>query len=232
MSDIDLETMKAFLETDEGKALIAPIVEAEKQPLLTRRDELLAEKAKWKDKWTAYEELGDVETVRQLVAKAKQAPEKVEADPDLLDTLRTQLQEKDASLSQLKTNLVSTRVESELTDAIAKNKGIAELLKPALASRIKAGFDESGNINIEVYTRDGKKMYRPDESNATIADLVAELRNDEAFGRAFEGSGTTGSGTRGNQQRNTTGGVITDRSDPNFDSVKYMEWYARTGGKA
>lgn len=225
---LNVEQVKAFLESDEGKKLIDD-TDAVKS-LRNKRDELLNEKDKWKQKWTQYESLGDLETLKKaLEASTKNDKDKITVDPDLVESLKNQLTERDQALDLFKNNFIKSQVDSKIESAIVEAKGNSRLLKHIVQERIKTTLAEDGQVQIEVYTKDGKKMFRNDSSPASISDLIAELRDDEDLGIAFASSGANGSGSRPNTSK--VGGVILDRNDPNFDASKAMAWYARHGYK-
>lgn len=218
---------KAFLSTDEGKVLITPMIDEAKQPLLTNRDELLAEKDTLKKRFKAYEELGDVDVIKTQLAKLKEEPtsKKNEKSIEELEAhLRGELQSKEDKLNQFKNKFVADNVQAQLTQSIVSAKGVPELLGPVLKSRIEATFDDEKGVIITVLGKDGKKMYKNGEL-ATIEDLISEVKADEVYGRAFEGSGVSGSGTR--QGDGKAQSVILDPSDPNFSMHKAMAYYKR-----
>lgn len=123
---------------------------------------------------------------------------------DLTKTHTTALGELEAKANRYRQSIDTLMVRDNAVSAIAKHKGVAELLLPVITPRVRVtetdtGFaiqvlDENGNPEIAV--RDGKPV------PATIEDLVVKLKSHTVFGRAFEASGQTGSGARGS----TTGG--------------------------
>jgi len=226
---LDIEQVKAFLATEQGASLIED-TDAVKS-LRGKRDELLGEKDKWKQKWASYEALGDVETLRKALEQANKETKTPEntVDPDLVESLKTQIAERDNALELFKTNFVKSQVDSRIDSAIVEAKGNPRLLKHIVQERVKASLNDNGEVVVEVYTKDGKKMFRHDSSPATIADLVADLRNDEDLGIAFASSGANGAGTRSTTTK--AGGVILDRSHPDFDATKAMQYYQKHGFK-
>ena len=229
-NELNVEQVKAFLESDEGKKLIDD-TDAVKS-LRNKRDELLNEKDKWKQKWTQYESLGDLETLKKALESSTEKDkrdDKSTIDPDFVESLKKQLSERDQALDLFKNNFIKSQVDSKIESAIVEAKGNSRLLKHIVQERIKTTLAEDGQVQIEVYTKDGKKMFRNDSSPASISDLIAELRDDEDLGIAFASSGANGSGSRPNTSK--VGGVILDRNDPNFDASKAMAYYAKHGFK-
>lgn len=224
--EIDIEKVKEFLATDEGKTL----VEAHEvvQGIRSKRDELLGEKDKWRAKYEPYADLGTPEELRAALEKMKTTGKEKDdnVDNDLLENLRSQLAQRDEKLTRVEQNYVNSIVEAQIEATIAAAKGNPKLLKKVVSERVKATLNDDGKVVIEVFNRDGKKIYKNDESPGSIADIVEDLKSDEDYGIAFSGSGASGSGTRGSTTQRT-GGVITDRSDPNFDYSAYMKWASK-----
>ena len=224
---MNAEEVKAFLATDEGKALLNPIIDEAKQPLLTKRDELLGELSGHKEKVRKYEELGDVDTLAQALAKLKENSSDNNSNKsfeELEKHLRGEIQSREDKLNQFKHKFVADNVQAQLTQAIVAAKGVPELLGPVLKGRIEAAFDDEKGVVITVLGKDGKKMYRNGEP-ATIQDLINEVKADDVYGRAFEGSGASGSGTRASDTK--VNGIVLDPNDPNFSLAKAMQYYKR-----
>ena len=91
--------------------------------------------------------------------------------------------------------------------AIAAAKGVPELLPPHVQKHVKV--DE--NYNVQVVDAKGDPRVNGKGEPLSISDLIAEMKATEVYGRAFEGSGQSGSGMR---PTNGTGGTgITRRSE-------------------
>jgi DNA-binding transcriptional MerR regulator len=129
------------------------------------------------------------------------------------DKLRAQMNEKHAkelSTKEETINQMRRRLESELVDAkavsaIAAAKGVPDLLLPIVQRQVKV--DE--NFNVVVVDAKGDPRVNVKGEPLNITDLIAEMRASEIYGRAFEGSGQSGSGTRPSNGTGGTGGRIT-----------------------
>lgn len=87
-------------------------------------------------------------------------------------------------------------VDSVATAAIAEAKGSIELLLPHVKSSTRVKED-NGKFSVEVIDKDGNSRIADSKGGAmSIKGLIAEMRESETFGRAFEGDGVTGSGKR------------------------------------
>jgi hypothetical protein len=108
----------------------------------------------------------------------------------------TQLAEKDKSVSAMQQSLESYLIEAEAGRILAEAKGSAALLMPHIKSSVKV-FNEGGKYVVRVVDSEGDPRISAQTGTAmSIADLVNELKNHNEFGKAFDPSGTTGSGTR------------------------------------
>ena len=74
--------------------------------------------------------------------------------------------------------------------------------------------------NVEVRALDGVTLDIGKGEFLGIKDFVSEMRESEIFGRAFEGTGTTGSGTPANRGQTRPGSFILSREDAK-DPMKY-----------
>lgn len=86
-------------------------------------------------------------------------------------------------------------IDSQATSAIASNKGIPELLLPAIKSRTKVVKSAEGRFSSVVVDADGETRFNGKGDPMTIAELVIELKDDKTYGRAFEADVQGGGGT-------------------------------------
>lgn len=83
------------------------------------------------------------------------------------------------------------------TAAIAKAKGVPELLLPHVLNRLKV-VPNGDDYGLKVLGMDGNPMVsmrQGHHGDATVEELVELLKADATFGRAFEGAGSAGGGT-------------------------------------
>lgn len=152
-----------------------------------------------------------------LAAQAKLEEEKAEKAGEW-NKLRAQMNEKhEAALkaeaekaSRMRTTLERYLVDAAATSAIAAAKGVPELLLPHVQRHVKV-VEEDGDYVARVVDAKGDPRVNSKGEHMTISELVAEMRQSEVFGRAFEASGNTGSGK---QPGNGAGGAgATKKSD-------------------
>lgn len=121
------------------------------------------------------------------------------------DKLRAQMNEKHAAelkarddqLAKMRATLERYLVNSTATAEIAKLKGVPDLLLPHVQRNVRVEPD-GDDWRVKVVDAKGDERVNGKGEPLTIADLVAEMRQSEVFGRAFEASGKTGSGTPAN----------------------------------
>jgi hypothetical protein len=118
-------------------------------------------------------------------------------------------------------------VDSAAVTAIAAAKGVPELLLPHIRSAVKV-IEENGDYVVRVLDASGSPRVNGKGEFLTIKDMVGEMRQSEVFGRAFDGTGATGSGS--SQQRGGGGAKAITRTA--FDAMGQPErvTYIRGGG--
>ena len=118
------------------------------------------------------------------------------------------LKKKDETIGQMRARLEKELVDAQAVIAIAAAKGSTGLLLPHVKSHVKV----DDNYQVIVVDAKGDPRVNGKGEPLTIADLVTEMRGTEAYGRAFEGTGQSGSGAT---QANGVGaiGAVTKRSD-------------------
>lgn len=172
----------------------------------------------------------DPDAARDAIAKLAELSEidpKKEADKlaqTKFDGLKTQLEGKHAGeikareerIAKLAKNVSSLLIDSAATAALAEAKGSVDLLLPHIraASRVKEGDD---GFSVEIVGADGNARISTAAGNTgpmTIKELIAEMKSSEAFGRAFEASGASGSGAQGGGGRSAAKPGSTDLAGP------------------
>jgi hypothetical protein len=139
----------------------------------------------------------------------KQMNEKHEKD---VKELREKLTSKDGEIKVVKNSMEHYLVRAEATAAISGLKGEPVLLLPTVQKFTRV-VEENGEIAIQVVDSKGAARVDGKGNPLTISDLVAELKTDPVFGRAFESSGNSGSGMRPNGGSGGSGSSITKRGD-------------------
>jgi hypothetical protein len=225
---MDLEKIKEFLASDEAK----PILEEIKAPVVSKNNELLSELAQLKELKKSLESFGGLEKIKETFEKAKNlettTTKKDESFEALKSHLETELKKREDTIESFKQKFTQTRTESLLDMAIAENKGVKELLKPLLKDRVRASLGES-DVEIEILNDDGKPMF-VDGRPATVNDLLASMKKNPIYARAFEGSGSQGTGAR-QSNGSGSGSVITDPKHPQYSLQAHMAWL-KSNGKA
>ena len=87
-------------------------------------------------------------------------------------------------------------IDSAAVSAIAANKGSSALLLPLIRGATKV-VNENGVYEARVIDAAGTPRVNAKGEFLSINDLVSEMRQDVDLGRAFEPSGTSGSGALG-----------------------------------
>ena len=104
---------------------------------------------------------------------------------------KTKLDEK---LKKLTASLEDAMIVSVASQALAEQKGSVRLLMPHIRQQTRLR-DADGKFIVEVMGSDGNPRLTGSDGHAmSINELVAEMKTQNDFASAFEGTGATGSG--------------------------------------
>lgn len=221
---------KAVAETPEEEAALKSLAEDHAAGLKNKNSELLG-KLKELDKLKDI----DPDEYKKLKTQAEKAEEERAMKAGEFENLKKQLieahtkekQALEAKLATLHKSLEENVLIATATQAIAAEKGVAALLMPHVRSRTKLDengqavvIDESGNVRVDAQ---GKPL--------PITALIAEMKSDvQTFGRAFEPSGASGSGSQGSNNHSGQQKTMT-RADFDAKSQAERAEFAKAGGK-
>lgn len=104
---------------------------------------------------------------------------------------------KDVQLLSMRKSLERHLVDAQATAAIAMHKGVPDLLLPHVQRHVKV-IEDGDNYFVRVVDSKGDPRVNGKGDPLSIEDLVNEMKSTDIFGRAFEGSGQSGSGMRPN----------------------------------
>lgn len=143
----------------------------------------------------------DPEVVRQLMADKTAMDRKAAEGKGDWDTLEGQLKEahgvelgkRDAREQKLMKQIERSLVTSELTKAIAAHKGDADLLLPHARQFVKTRETDEG-FDAFVVDAAGNPRFSDGQGTPMTFDELVEGTLVEKYPRAFEGTGSSGSG--------------------------------------
>lgn len=141
-------------------------------------------------------------------AKAEKAGDWEKLKAQMNDSHAKEIAAKDNELASMRKALDEYLIDAQATSAIAAAKGVPELLLPHVKQHVKV-MEENGKYNVTVVDAKGDPRINGKGEPLTIADLVVEMKQSEIYGRAFEGTGQTGSGKL---PTNAGGGTTLKRS--------------------
>lgn len=125
------------------------------------------------------------------------------AKTQLLEKHNADITEREGRIKTLSGAVDGLVREQRATAAIAEAKGAVDLLLPHVL-RFTRTVEKDGKFSVEVIDAEGNGRIADSKgSPMTIKDLVAEMRQSETFGRAFDGDGHSGSG----KQQDSPGGL-------------------------
>ena len=187
--DVDVEKYKELLAANE-------VLEME------RKDREAEREAQEREKQKA---IGDFDA-REKQLSQKHAAEIAQRAKDL-EALNAQISALTGSLNQ---QLVGNAARTALAEAKAKAKGGVNLLMPTIERMTRVEHVDGKHV-VRVLGPDGQPRVNAKDEPLTIAELVAEMRDNEEFSGCFEADNRTGSGATGS----SSGGGATaySRSD-------------------
>jgi len=190
--------LKSALQTERGAKETAE----KKAKELTTKFEGIDDPAAAIEAMKKVAEMGDWDPDKKL-AEAKTQFEKQLSDK--YANMEKSLTKKHADETDVLTKRLETQrgqlqkslIGSAAVKAISEAGGSAELLLPIVERQAQMRELDDGQFVVEVLDAEGKARISPESGSTaamTISELIAELKQDEKFGRAFDGSSASGSG--------------------------------------
>lgn len=205
------EALREYYEEKDGKW----VLDSDFQQVDTRRltNDLATERRKRQEfeaKVRKWEELGKTdEEIAELIAKSaeletqtlerkgewdKLRQQMVDTHNAALKKLNDKLTEKDAEIKRRDQSIQNLLIDTSATAAIAANEGDPELLMPFVRNQLRVIEDE-GKHKVQIVDAQGGPRVNGKGEPLSVAELVAEMRQNEKYGRLFKGSGASGGGT-------------------------------------
>lgn len=166
------------------------------------RAELEKKVKKWESIGKTDEEIADLiarhEEHQQSEAERKGEWDKLKAqmnEKHLADIkkMEAKLGDKDQVIGKLQSSLERNLIDANATAAIAAEKGVPRLLLPHVRDHVKV-VEENGAYQIRVVDEKGEPRVNGKGDPLSIAEMVAEMKSSDVFGRAFDGAGQSGGG--------------------------------------
>jgi len=128
-------------------------------------------------------------------------------------------------LETASTQLEQVMIDSEIAKAVATEKGVLKLLAPVIKQNVRLIRNDDGTRHVRILEPDGTFRLSSKSGSTdpmSISEFVSEMKADETFARAFEGSGASGSGAgaTGNVGSSTNGAFRLSAIDAR-DPMKY-----------
>jgi len=127
--------------------------------------------------------------------------EQIEAiKKQLVEKHQGELGARETSIKTMTSQLEKVMVEASAIKALAEHKGSTTLLLPHVKSATRMRQTDKGEYIVEVVDANGQVRISPAAGSTapmTIAELVAEMKNNNTYSPAFEGTGASGSGANG-----------------------------------
>ncbi len=190
---------KFVLDTEDNDDMAEVRSALEKER--TKNTELAKTIRKWEKAGKSPEEImalleGNADMDSAIEKGRKEAEEKHTKQLEQVNKKHeAELAKRDTKLTRMTGKLHDSLVMGPAAQAIAKHKGIATLLMPHIRQRVKV-VEEGDEFHVRVVDAKGEPRVNGKGEFLGLDDLVGEMREQEDFGRAFEGTSAGGSGTR------------------------------------
>jgi hypothetical protein len=204
------------------------------------RDEILAEKRTLLEKYKEVD-LDAYNTWRKEQEENKTKTQKDKGDWEAREASLTEAHRKELEKEQKRNEAIFKSLDKQLIEnttlaALNEAKVIAvktKVLLPHVKSQLKV-IEVDGEYVARVIDGSGKVRYH-NGSEMTIAQLVAEIKADEAFSDCFQAETAKGSGTSAAAQNRSTGRAAqpdNDKTPTNLNPTERLKSLRRTASTA
>lgn len=157
----------------------------------------------------------DPNTVKTLLQERKDAERKKKEEEgryrELLEEIETQTaaekeqikSEADQKLSVMQKNLEKYFVDKEIAEAVSAEGASLKLLSKHVKEHVKM-VEEDGEFKTIVVDAKGEPRLKRGGSYFTVSDLLAEMKGDEEFAKAFPAPSTSGGGSNSNATKSAS----------------------------
>lgn len=118
----------------------------------------------------------------------------------LVERHNGELKTRDTTIAKLMKTLERNLIAISASAAIQKHKGVPELLLPVVERSVRMIENGSGEFVAQVVSADGTPLISSKSGSTdamSIDEFVEGLKSTPEYGRAFDGSGASGSGALG-----------------------------------
>lgn len=194
---------------------------------MTQRKALEREVARFKDidpdkareALTKLQELGDLDPTKEADKIANTRFEA--AKTQLLTKHQDEIKSREERIGSLTKSVDVLVREQRATAELAEAKGAVELLLPHVLKNTRTVERDGGKFAVEVIDAEGNVRIANGKGDPmTLKDLVAEMRQSDAYARAFESDGHDGQGKK--QDTNAGGPTKGDLSGNRQERAAYF----------
>lgn len=198
----DVTTLKSSLQKERSNAATGSSRVKELEAQFKDIDPIKAREALAK-----IAELADYDPDKKLAEAKKEFEASLVAKFDkdkatLLAKHTTDMDTKQKDYEVVAAQLRESLVDAEATRAVSEAKGSVELLNPIIRQTVSMKKQDDGTYKPAILDGEGNPRLSPRSGSTewmTISEYVNELKENEVFARAFDGSGASGSGATGGQ---------------------------------
>ena len=186
-------------ETEEFKQAVTAAVTEQVVGLKAKNEELLGKNKSLREVTEQMEGVDPKRYKELLAADQKREEESAKRKGDWEQRERQLTKKHEEALAEAKSKedglnrqLEGVHVGRQITEALAEHKGDPVLLTHLVREKLQVVADDSGERRVIVVDKDGDKRHH-DGAPMTTSQLVAEMKESAKYGKAFEGTGSSGS---------------------------------------
>jgi hypothetical protein len=190
------DEVKATLTKPEVAEVLKGVLSKMTEPLAAKNAEVLNELKSLK---STIGEVGGTEALKQLkAAKEKDLQDRLNGNDveTVKKTYQSQLDAETKTRKNLEKRMVETEVSRLVSNEIAKADGVPELLEHVVRGRIRAELGDDLSVRVKVLDVNGTPKLNSDGREASITDIIEELKGNSVYGRAFKAANVSGSGAK------------------------------------
>lgn len=210
--DLNDETIQAAIEkaaVARAESMQEKAIKDATTGLLNKRDELLAEKKAFKDKYESLTTKYDFESLDEQLEEAKKVKEAAMTGEERFALKEKEMVTKFSEETKILKETVEKKdkalqkylIDAQLEQEIAKLDGASHLLKPILRDKIQV-VPEGDDYAARIMKNGNPRIGASDGSPMTIGQLVAEYKEDPDYGACFKPSKANGGEANGNDSGN------------------------------
>ena len=111
---------------------------------------------------------------------------------------KTEMDTSNVTITKQRKKMTSSMIDAAAVKALSEAGGSSDLLLPLIQKSTRV-VEDGDDYVVEVFNEHGQRISPASTDPMSIKEFVAEMKNDQRYARAFDGSGASGGGASGSQ---------------------------------